>query len=55
MKRIFLFLATNIAVLAVLSVSMRLLGVDQYMASTGQDPVGLLIFAAILGFGGSLI
>lgn len=55
MKRIFLFLATNIAVLAVLTVSMRLLGIDQYMASTGQDPVGLLIFAAILGFGGSLI
>ena len=55
MKRIFLFLATNIAVLAVLSISMRLLGLDTYMASTGQDPVGLLIFAAILGFGGSLI
>jgi heat shock protein HtpX len=55
LKRIFLFLATNIAVLAVLTVSMRLLGIDQYMASTGQDPWGLLIFAAILGFGGSLI
>jgi len=55
LKRIFLFLATNIAVLAVLSISMRLLGLDTYMASTGQDPVGLLIFAAILGFGGSLI
>jgi heat shock protein HtpX len=55
LKRIFLFLATNIAVLAVLTVSMRLLGLDTYMASTGQDPVGLLIFAAILGFGGSLI
>jgi len=55
LKRIVLFLATNIAVLAVLTVSMRLLGIDQYMASTGQDPWGLLIFAAILGFGGSLI
>ena len=55
MKRILLFLATNIAVLAVLSVSMRLLGIDQYMASTGQDMGGLLVFAAILGFGGSLI
>jgi heat shock protein HtpX len=54
-KRILLFLATNIAVLAVLSVSMRLLGIDQYMASTGQDMGGLLVFAAILGFGGSLI
>ncbi len=55
MKRIFLFLATNIAVLAVLSISMRLLGIDMYMASTGQDPYALLAFAAILGFGGSLI
>ena len=55
MKRIFLFLATNIAVLAVLSISMRLLGIDAYMASTGQDPYALLVFAAILGFGGSLI
>lgn len=55
MKRIILFLATNIAVLAVLSVSLRLLGVDQYMASTGQDMRGLLIFSAILGFAGSLI
>jgi heat shock protein HtpX len=54
-KRILLFLATNIAVLAVLSVSMRLLGIDQYMASSGQDVGGLLVFAAILGFGGSLI
>lgn len=55
MKRIALFLATNIAVLLVLSVSMRLLGVDMYLASTGQDFNSLLIFAAILGFGGSLI
>lgn len=55
MKRILLFLATNLAVLIVLSVSMRLLGVDRYLASTGQDLTGLLIFAAIIGFGGSFI
>ena len=55
MKRIFLFLITNIAVLAVLSISMRLLGIDMYLASTGQDPASLLVFAAILGFGGALI
>lgn len=55
MKRIVLFLATNLAVLLVLSLSMRLLGFDTYMASTGQDPVGLLVFAALLGFGGSFI
>lgn len=55
MKRILLFLATNIAVLAVLSISMRLLGIDMYLASTGQDMGGLLVFAALLGFGGSFI
>ncbi len=55
MKRIVLFLATNLAVLLVLSLSMRLLGFDTYMASTGQDPVGLLVFAALIGFGGSFI
>jgi heat shock protein HtpX len=54
-KRIVLFLATNLAVLLVLSLSMRLLGFDTYMASTGQDPVGLLVFAALIGFGGSFI
>jgi heat shock protein HtpX len=54
-KRIALFLATNIAVMLVLSVSMRLLGFDQYLASTGQDPVGLLVFALIAGFAGSII
>ena len=55
MKRIILFLATNMAILAVLTVSMRLLGIDQYMAASGQDPGALLVLAAILGFGGSLI
>jgi len=54
-KRIILFLATNMAILAVLTVSMRLLGIDQYMAASGQDPGALLVLAAILGFGGSLI
>lgn len=55
MKRIFLFIATNIAVLFVLSISMRVLGIDQYLAATGQDVGGLLVFAAIVGFSGSLI
>jgi len=54
-KRIILFLATNVAVLFVLSIAMRLLGIDMYLASTGQDPAQLLVFAAVLGFGGSLI
>jgi heat shock protein HtpX len=54
-KRILLFLATNLAVLVVLSVSMRLLGIDMYLASTGQDMGALLVFAAIIGFSGSFI
>ncbi|HRQ66203.1 MAG TPA: protease HtpX [Xanthomonadaceae bacterium] len=55
MTRIALFLGTNIAVLFVLTVVMKLLGVDVYLASTGQDMTALLIFAAVLGFAGSLI
>lgn len=55
MKRILLFAATNIAVLFVLTVVCKLLGIDVYLASTGQDFWQLLVFAAILGFAGSLI
>lgn len=57
MKRILLFVGTNLAILMVLSVSMRLLGVDQYLTNSGTDLdlTKLLIFAAVLGFGGSLI
>jgi heat shock protein HtpX len=55
MKRILLFAATNIAVLLVLTIVCRLLGVDMYLASTGQDFTQLLIFAGILGFGGAFI
>jgi heat shock protein HtpX len=57
MKRIFLFLATNIAILLVLSVTLRLLGVERILdeQGTGLDYNSLLIFSAVLGFGGSLI
>ncbi|HEX9672663.1 MAG TPA: protease HtpX [Burkholderiales bacterium] len=56
MKRIFLLVATNFAVLAVLSVSMQLLGVDRMLAQeTGLNLQGLLIMAAVFGFGGSFI
>ena len=56
MKRIFLLVATNFAVLAVLSISMQLLGVDRSLAQeTGLDWQGLLIMAGVLGFGGSFI
>ena len=57
MKRIFLFLVTNIAVLLVLSVTLRLLGVEQILnqQGTGLDFQSLLVFAAVIGFGGSFI
>ncbi|WP_335337197.1 protease HtpX [Sedimenticola thiotaurini] len=57
MKRIVLFLATNLAVLAVLSVTLRLLGVERILdeQGVGLDMNSLIIFAAVLGFGGSLI
>ena len=55
MKRILLFLATNLAVVLVLSVVMQLLGIDQYIAAQGGSAYGLLVFAAVFGFGGALI
>ena len=55
MKRILLFLATNLAIVVVLSVTMRLLGVEPYLNENGLNLQALLIFAAVMGFGGSLI
>ncbi|TAN30567.1 MAG: protease HtpX [Castellaniella sp.] len=55
MKRIALFLVTNLAVMLVLSISMSVLGVGRYLTANGIDPVQLLIFASLLGFAGSFI
>lgn len=55
MKRIVLFLATNLAIVLVLSVTLRLLGVEPYLTAQGLDLTSLLIFAAVMGFGGSFI
>lgn len=57
MKRIMLYLATNIAVIAVLSVTLRLLGIEGILDRQGSDldMNSLLIYAAVLGFSGSLI
>lgn len=55
MKRALLFLATNIAVIVVLSIIARLLGLDAYLAQQGGSLTGLLIFAAFFGFAGSFI
>lgn len=55
MKRTIYFLATNIAIVLVLSVTMRLLGVEPYLNANGLDLSNLLMFAAIMGFGGAFI
>lgn len=55
MKRIFLFLATNMAIVLVLSLTMSLLGVEPYLNANGLNLQALLIFAAVMGFGGSFI
>jgi heat shock protein HtpX len=56
MMRIFLFLATNAAVLVVISVVFRLLGLDHFLLANGGIHMGsLLVMAAVIGFTGSLI
>lgn len=57
MKRVFLFLVTNIAVLVVLFIVLRLLGVDTILdeSGTGLNMYNLLVFSAVFGFGGSFI
>lgn len=55
MKRMFLFLATNMAIVLVLSLTMSLLGVEPYLNANGLNLQALLIFAAVMGFGGSFI
>jgi heat shock protein HtpX len=57
MKRIFLFLVTNLAIIVVLSITLRLLGVERILdeQGAGLDFNNLLVFAAVFGFGGSFI
>jgi heat shock protein HtpX len=56
MKRVFLLIVTNFAILAVLSVTMQLLGIDRALTNeTGLNLQGLLVMAAVFGFGGSFI
>ena len=55
MKRIFYFLLTNLAILLVLSITMRLLGVEPFLNANGLNLNSLLIFAAVMGFGGAFI
>ncbi len=55
MKRIVLFLITNLAVMFVLSIVASLLGVDRFLTANGLNLGALLVFSAIFGFGGSII
>jgi heat shock protein HtpX len=57
MKRVLLFLATNLAILLLLSVTLRLLGVDSLLdeQGVGLDTRALLVFAAVFGMGGSFV
>jgi heat shock protein HtpX len=55
MKRIVLFLATNLAVGLVLSITLSILGVNRYLAGSGLNVQALAIFSVIVGFAGSFI
>lgn len=55
MKRIFLFIVTNLAVMLVLGLAASLLGVNQYLVGTGLNLERLLGYALLMGFGGAFI
>ncbi len=55
MKRIVLFLATNLAVVVLLSIIASVLGVDRYLTQNGLNLESLLWFSLLMGFGGSFI
>jgi heat shock protein HtpX len=55
MKRILLFVLTNLAVMVVLGVVASLLGVNRYLTSNGLNLSALLGFSLIMGFGGAFI
>ena len=55
MKRILLFILTNVLVVAVLGIVASLLGVNRYLTSSGLNLGALLGFALIMGFGGAII
>ena len=55
MKRIVLFLVTNLAIMLVLSVTLSVLGVDKFMSAKGLNLGMLLAFSLVVGFGGAFI
>ena len=55
MKRVLLLIATNVAIMVVLSIIVSVFGLDRYLTQNGLDLGALLVFSAVLGFGGSFI
>ncbi len=55
MKRIFLFLLTNLGVMLVLGLAVNLLGLNRFLTANGLDLTSLLGFSLVMGFGGAFI
>ena len=55
MKRIFLLIATNFAVLTLLSLVIQIFGIDNWLAERGQNYQALLVISALFGFGGAFV
>ncbi|MEC4722389.1 protease HtpX [Noviherbaspirillum sp. CPCC 100848] len=55
MKRIFLFVATNLAVMLVMSVVLSLLGVNRYLTGSGLNLGSLMVYSLVVGFTGAFI
>ena len=55
MKRVALFVLTNIAILTVASLTFSLFGITGALAANGFDPAGTLLFCALFGFGGAFV
>lgn len=55
MKRIFLFLMTNLAVMVVLGIVVNVLGLNRFLSANGLNLTQLLGFSLVMGFGGAII
>jgi heat shock protein HtpX len=55
MKRVILFIATNLAVMLVLSIVLKVLGLDRFLYESGTSYGGLLAASAVVGFAGAII
>jgi len=54
MKRILLFVLTNVAVIAVMSIVLSVLGVDRFLSAQGLNVGMLLVFSLVVGFTGAI-